>query len=115
MKYLQHILNYSIASRCCSDISFFFQLLEQHVKVSKYEMVTLLASDENIIQNNIPNLMTLLSSIVVLISYRFPRVFGDKIGDKFGDKLSDSPNLVKNVVTILVKNLVNHHILCQIQ
>ena len=48
-------------------------------------------------------------------AYRFPRVFGDEIGDNFGDKLSDSPNLVKNVVTILVKNLVNHHILCQIQ
>ena len=45
------------------------------------------------------------------LTYRFPRVFGDEFGEKF----SDSLNLVKNVVTILVKNLVNHHILCQIQ
>ena len=46
-----------------------------------------------------------------ILSYRFPRVFGDEFGEKF----SDSLNLVKNVVTILVMNLVNHHILCQIQ
>ena len=46
---------------------------------------------------------------------RFPRVFGDEFGEKFGEKFSDSLNLVKNVVTILVMNLVNHHILCQIQ
>ena len=48
-------------------------------------------------------------------SYRFPRVFGDEFGEKFGEKSSDSLDLVKNVVTILVMNLVNHHILCQIQ
>ena len=48
-------------------------------------------------------------------AYRFPRVFGDEFGEKFGEKFSDSLNLVKNVVTILVMNLVNHHILCQIQ
>ena len=47
--------------------------------------------------------------------YRFPRVFGDEFGEKFGEKFSDSLDLVKNVVTILVMNLVNHHILCQIQ
>ena len=49
------------------------------------------------------------------VAYRFPRVFGDEFGEKFGEKFSDSLNLVKNVVTILVMNLVNHHILCQIQ
>ena len=52
---------------------------------------------------------------VAPLAYRFPRVFGDEFGEKFGEKFSDSLNLVKNVVTILVMNLVNHHILCQIQ
>ena len=52
---------------------------------------------------------------LILSPYRFPRVFGDEFGQKIGEKFSDSLNLVKNVVTILVMNLVNHHILCQIQ
>ena len=60
-------------------------------------------------------MFAILANIYRRKTYRFPRVFGDEFGEKFGEKSSDSLDLVKNVVTILVMNLVNHHILCQIQ
>ena len=48
--------------------------------------------------------------VVVLESYRTPRVFGDKFGDDFGDKVGDSLNFVINMVTILVTHFVRHQI-----